>query len=687
MIALLRPQFLVFILGCVLVSGCTGGHVAPSPSEQETAPDPVVATVGDSTITLAEFEQAYADANHQSTPADDSLSEYQAFLEQYVNYRLKVRAAKAAGLDTVSTVQREIRSYRNEMARPRLMREQVYEPLTRTLYERRQEEVDVSHILVRVPENAAPNDTLNAYNQIHRVADSVRQGVPFGELAYRHSDDPSAQRQEERGFQGRLGYVRAGQIVDAFEDRMYTVPPDSTSEVFRSQFGYHILKVHDRRPATQPFHLSHIMIRPKEDSSTARARLDSLRTEIVRNGADFGPLAEEYSEDRRSAPNGGDLGRVESTQSLPPSFRETVPTLDSIGAVSEVVESQFGYHLIQLTDRQDPPSYEEAYDDLKNTLADRPRVDHRKDAFSRSVREAEGTSVDTARIRQAIDTTTLDTLSRPLLSVVDGTPSLNVSSSIATLGDSTYSLQQLARHVMQTDGGARLTVREVLDDFLNEKAFQYAQAQLEERDAAFAATMKEFREGLLVFQFMQDSVWNAAAKDSAGLREMYRERRDQYRFPDRIRTLTLYAPTDSLLTSYLAAYTDTTQVPSLIQKVKTDSLVTIDTTMVTDASAETYQAVRSIEDGAPVGPVEHDGESLLMIRDTLLPARRKSFEEAQSLVVRDYQDRYEDRVLSRLRRTYEVVTYPERLRDAFSDGAPDPSAPPPSPSSPAIDGG
>jgi peptidyl-prolyl cis-trans isomerase SurA len=274
-----------------------------------------------------------------------------------------------------------------------------------------------------------------------------------------------------------------------------------------------------------------------------------------------------------------------------------------------------------------------------------------------------GVTVDTTQILRATNLPRLDTLSRPLLSLVDSAAA--PSPPIATIGDSTFTLDQLARHVMQTDGGARMTVGEVLDDFLDTKTFQYAGARLEEQDPSFAAKMKEYREGLLAFQFMQDSVWTAAAQDSSGLRAYFENRRDRYRFPDRVRTLVLRAPDDSLLHSYSDSVETPIAFGALADSAAADSLVSVDTTMVTDESPDVYQTVLSMTDSSRTGPIDHDGRALLLARDRQLPARQKTFAEARSSVVRDYQDQYEDEVLRRLRQRYDADTHPDRLRAAF----------------------
>lgn len=649
------------------MAACSGGlFVAEEDTDDASeSEDPVVATYADTALTLSAFERAYTEENQTTDVQADSLAAHKEFLEQYVNFRLKLRAARQAGMDTLSTVKREVASYRQKMARPMLMESEIYKPLARTLHERRQKEVDVSHILIRVSPDASPADTQAAYEQIYAIADSLDRGASFPELAYRNSEDPSAKKEGERGYRGRLGYIQAGQLVQPFEERMYSVPIDSLSEPFRTRFGYHILKVHDRRPASPPIRLSHIMLRRSTDSARAHSTLDSLRTAVLEKGAAFDTLARQYSDDKRSAQKGGDLGKVESRQALPSSFREAVTRLDSVGAVSDVLETKYGYHLLQLTDREQLPSFEEAYDDLKERISDQPRVDRKKSEFARNVRAEEGSTVDTTRILQAVDASSVDSLSRGLLAIAQQDSAGDAS--IATLGDSTYTLDQLARYVMQTDGGAQLSIGEVLEKFLTEKAFTYASARLEERDSSFADQMKEYREGLLVFQFMRDSVWTAAGQDSAGLRQTYKEHRDRYRYPDRVRALAFRAPDDSLLASYRQAYPDSVDLATLAEQGTEDSLVALDTVMVTDQSADMYKDVLSVGDGTAVGPLDNDGESLYLVRDTLLPTRQKTFDEARSSVLRDYRREYEEEVLNRLRRRFDVTTYPARLQQAFSD--------------------
>ncbi|MFB6098037.1 MAG: peptidylprolyl isomerase, partial [Salinibacter sp.] len=519
------------LIGLCLLAGLTLACSGP-PQAHESAPEassstsraPVVARYADEVITLTELDSAFAaSVGGRANAADSSLRAYRRFLKRYVNYRLKVRAARDAGLDTLASIRRDIQRYRQELARPRLLRQKVYEPVVRTLYERRNRAVDVSHILIRP---ASDQDTLEAYRTIQKIADSLDQGIPFAALAYRNSDDPAARKKGRRGYKGHLGYLRAGQIVPAFEKRMYSVNPGEVSEVFRTKYGYHILKVHDRRPARPPVRLSHILRRPQGDTAEARQFLDSLRTEIRKGPLSFAAAAKKYSQDPRSAAKGGDLGTVRP-QALPAALRKAVTALDSVGAVSGVVRSRFGYHLLKLTGRQERKSFDEAYESLKKKVSGQPRIKRRKTSLAHRVRLKHGSTVDTTQILRMADTDSLDALARPLLALTDS--SAGPSPVVARLGDSTYTALQMARHLMQTDGGAQMTIAGLIESFLNEKALQYAATRLAQRTPMLRRELKKYREGALLFRYMQDSIWTVAAQDSAGLRATYRKHRSRYR--------------------------------------------------------------------------------------------------------------------------------------------------------------
>jgi peptidyl-prolyl cis-trans isomerase SurA len=662
---------LALLVAGVLTTACSGSRSTTDGPDGASGTAPVVvARYADTSITLDDFERRYArSVGGRDSAARDSLQAYQDFLDRYLEFRLKVRAAREAGLDTLASVRHDIRSYREQMARPRLVREEIMRPIARTLYERRATEVDVSHILLRVGPNAAPADTQNAYRKLQMIRDSLERGADFGAMAQRYSEDPSAQQEGRRGYRGRLGYLTAGDIVEPFEDRMYGTPVDSISEVFRTRFGYHVLKVHDRRARPQPRRISHILIRTgrraARDSAEARRLADSLKT-AARRGADFAELARTYSEDRGSASKGGDLGMVRPSGRLPDAFREAVVSLDSVGAVSDVVQTQYGFHVLTMTDREKRGSFEEEYDALREEAAQMERVKTRKNRLAALLRKDFGASVDTAAVAAAAGVPSADSAAAAL---VDADLGAAAGRTFASLGDSTYAIRALVRYVASVPGARQMPLRRAVRDFVDDRTIRYATARLAQRDPDFSRTLTEYREGVLLFRYMQDSVWTAASRDTAGLRQTYRAHPDRYRFPERVRTIVLRSSADSLLQPYVSAHADGTALDAIVNRAATDSLVEADTVMVTDSTSAPFRQMRSVSDGAAAGPVRSDGSPLFMIRDRRLPPRPKSFAEARSEVVRDHQDTYEEQVVERLRRRYGAEAYPGRLTAAFSSGA------------------
>lgn len=508
---------LLLLIG-LLTAACSNAGSATSAAEG-VAPETVVARIAGEALTLAAFEARYVRSSaggDRAAAAADSLVAYRDFLERYVDYRLKVRAAEAAGLETDS-MRQEVRRYRAQTARPALLDQEVMQPIIRTLYERQQTQVAPRHLLIAVPEGAAPADTLAAYQEALALRDSLRRGADFGELALRYSDDPSAAQEGQRGYRGFLGYVQGGQVVEAFEDAAYAAPVDSVAGPVRTPFGVHLIRVEDRRPAAPPSRFSHILLRPggaaRADTAAARALADSLARRLAL-GDDFAALARQYSDDAPTAAEGGDLGTLSRTGALVPAFEEAAFALDSVGAVSDPVQTRFGVHLIKLTEREALPTYDEAYDDLKALASRLPRTQQAEQALARRLRAQHGARLDTAALGRADLFAEQPASARPSDEVV------------AALGDSSYTLGALRAYARQrrqerSAEAAPETPLALADAFLSNAALAYEAQALEERDPDFRARITEFRDGLLLFQLMQDSVWTAATQDTAALRRRY----------------------------------------------------------------------------------------------------------------------------------------------------------------------
>ncbi len=382
---------------CVVVTaaGVLAGCGGTAPVMKEGPGPNVVARFAGQELTVPEFEKRYErSVGGNAAAVQDSMADYEDFLQRYVDFRLKVIEAKSIGLDKDPEIVQEIGQYKDQLARPYLVDQEVVDGLVHNLYDRQQEEVSASHILVRVQSPGAPADTLEAYLRMESLRDSVLAGTPFGDIAQRNSDDPSAKQNK-----GYLGVFTGGRMIKAFEDKAYETPVGEMSDIFRTRFGYHILQVHSRGKRSPDIRAAHILIRTSDDDSTkALATIHEIMQKLD-EGVEFSDLAKEYSEDQGSAQNGGDLGFFGRGRMVAP-FEEAAFGLKKIGDVSAPVRTRFGYHLIKLLDVGTLPTFDEAYDDLKTLVQRLPRFKTAETALALSYKEQLGSSIDTMAVEQ-----------------------------------------------------------------------------------------------------------------------------------------------------------------------------------------------------------------------------------------------------------------------------------------------
>ena len=665
-----QPRLLLvatFLLSAALFGACTSAPITTPTAEPGS---PVVATFAGETLTLDEFEERYArTVGGRAEAASDSLEAYEDFLTRYVDFRLKVQQARDLGLATDPDLRREIAQYREQLAQPYFLERAVLDDIVRDLYEKQQEEVRASHILVRVAENAAPEDTLRAYERLSAIRDSVLAGSDFAELARRHSEDPSVAQNR-----GDLGYFSGGRMIQAFEDRAYATPVGEVSDVFRTSFGYHVLRVTDRRPAEPEIRASHILISLSEgasaaDSAEARALAEELLGRIEA-GEDFAALAQQYSDDAASGARDGDLGFFGRDRMVAP-FADAAYALEDIGDVSGVVETRFGYHLIRLTDRRAPKTYEEAYPELKQLAERLPRTALRRQAVGEEFRAEAGSRLDTALVRRAIEPYPADTLlRRAVLGRFDGYG----DSTFAAVGDETYTLGELADYVrtlrIRLADDQRAQLLDLADDFLNEKSVTLAAASLEDTDPEFRQIMEDYEDGVLLFRISEDSVWTAAARDSLGLQRYFEANAERYRFPERRRVVGFYGRNDSLLQAVTDGL-DAGRTPAQLgaQLADAEAGVEIDTVYVTETSSSVFSNALSLGVGERTEIVPYQSRQAVLYLDGIEPPRAMTFEEARAQALADYQDALDEAFRARLRAKYEAELFPAPLRLAFEGEA------------------
>ncbi|MCS6989526.1 MAG: peptidylprolyl isomerase [Chloroherpetonaceae bacterium] len=503
--------------------------------------DPLVAELKQGewkeTITLGEFEKRYAENNRTIESAKrDSLPQYREFLERYIDFRLKVKDARDMGLDKSSDVRSELEQYRQTMAPAYLTEKEVMEDAIRTLYKRRQEEINASHLLIRTGFNSPPSDTLAAYQKIMGIKSEIlSKSISFDSAAVKYSEDPSAQQNK-----GNLGYFTAGVMVHQFEDACYEAKKGDLVGPVRTRFGYHLIEVRDRRPREQIF-VSHIMAfctpqSSPDDTLKAYNKILDAQKRLM-EGEPFADVARDMSDDRQTAVNGGDLGAVGRGQfaNIAPEFEEAAFALKKKGDISPIVRTNYGYHLIQLT-HKGFKSLDEERETLKSLLKRNPEKMNAEDDKLIARLKKEYLYVETPANALVL---AAKADSGTTFAQVD---SLNLSDKeksavIFSFANRVFTLDSLIRYIKDNSVGVPITresVAEQLKAYAKQALKNHEISQLENRSPEFARLMRDYLDGILLFNASEKKVWGPAMPNDTVARPYYEAHRERYQFGERV---------------------------------------------------------------------------------------------------------------------------------------------------------
>lgn len=505
--------------------------VPPAPLAPLPPADPIVMKIGNKEIVASEFAQVYKKnlLTADSANSEKSLKEY---AELFTNFKLKVIAAEQLGKDTTEAFREELAGYRKQLAQPYLTEKNVSEALVKEAYDRLKEEVNASHILISCAPDAEPQDSLKAYNQTIELRERLLKGEDFVTLAKQYSTDPSA------AFNGgALNYFSTFQMVYPFETAAYQTPKGKISMPVRTQFGYHLVKVNDRRDSRGKLKVAHIMTRFKpnatdEDRTAARQKIDEIYVKL-QNGEKFETLCKMYSEDASSSNSNGELPAFGAGEMVTP-FEEASFALEDIGNVSKPVQTQYGWHIIKLLERKELEPYATMQPYLRQKIQADSRSNLGKTALAKRLRKDTKFSENTELVKEILakaDSTLLKgkwdyDITNPNLIK----PLVSIGESSATLKDFYVYVQ---KSQVTSQGSPTVVMRRLYDEFVNEQLIKNEEANLEKKYPDFKALMQEYRDGILLFQMMEQNVWQKSVQDSTGLKAFYERTKARYPMPER----------------------------------------------------------------------------------------------------------------------------------------------------------
>jgi len=613
--------------------------------------DQVIMTIGDLPVTKSEFTANYQKNNTNVLDDKDKKTPVE-YLDLYVNFKLKVLEAQKLGYDTARSFVDELKGYRKELTRPYLTNVTFNEEMVNTAYHRTQYERKASHILILVTPEALPTDTLAAWNKIAGLRKQIIDGADFNEIAQKNSEDPSAKENK-----GLLGYFSAFQMVYPFEDMAYRTPVGQVSEIVRTRFGYHIIKVQDERLTPGEIKVAHIMkMFPKQASEETVAKLkikmDSIYQKAI-SGTDFAELAKANSDDKKSAVEGGVMTWFTPTNMVP-AFADAAFALKNDGDISPVIRTPYGWHIIKRLEMRTTQPLEKLRPDLETKIKQNPAISkYSDDLFDRKLR---------ATYQLKINQNSLDKLN---VELADSVKRKNWSNSVNSMkdeiiiqfADKTYNIGDFSTYLQSQKFSVdapnpSLALKTNLDKFINQQLISYEDSQLESKYPDFGRIIKEYHDGILLFNISKDKIWDVASTDSLRLQKFYDSSSKKYFYGDRYKGFIIQAK-DNAMRTKVETMLDQKEVD---KKELTDlfNTPTENNLQITEVAAE--KGDNPIVDyfiWSGPKPTGFD-ETTTFVHGKIVKDEQKTLKEAWGLYSSDFQDQVEKEWIASLKLKYPV---------------------------------
>ena len=616
--------------------------------------DPVLFTVADSEVRLSEFKYIYEKNN--SDKADYSKESLEEYLELYKKFKLKVQRAREIGLDTVRSLQTELEGYRKQLAKSYLKDKEISESLINEVIERMQTDIQVEHIFVSAETKSSEARKNAAKEKIYNIYDKLTTngGEGFADMAKTLSEDKLS---AIKG--GKLGYYTSP-LPDGFyefENAMYSLKPGEYSKPVKSKMGYHIVRVTDTRPARGEMEIAHILVRKKSRSlAAAKTLIDSVYG-LLDEGRNFENMAAKFSEDTKSKSNGGYLGYFAINQ-YERAFEDAAFSLESDGAYTKPVETDLGYHIIKRVSKRDNSDIDRVRKRIQARI-------NNNDRFS----IAEEKMIETVKLEAGFDEDPL-MLKRFSTALDEGFYSYKWQASdyddnmiMFTLAGKDYNLDAFAQY-------CKSSVRERLKfnkttppaeaaeklyaDFIKEKVMKYEEANLENKYADFRALMREYREGILLFEITKQEVWDKASQDSAGLVQFFNESGKVYEWPERVAVYKYKIEGDDNGAIAVYSFAQKKSHDKLVEKFgKSDQIKLEFEELIVDKSAEMIQGLELKNNSVTKLITKPKPANFVAFKELVAPTP-KTLEEAKGYVIADYQDHLESNWIKKLEKAYPI---------------------------------
>ena len=626
----------------------------------------VLMTIGDEEITVKEFTDVYAKNNLKSEVIEKkSVDEY---LDLFTTFRMKVMEAERMQLDTSAKFQKELAGYRKQLAKPFMSSDDITDELLEEAYQRKLKDIRASHILIRCDKHALPSDTLKAYNKALDIRKKALKGEDFGKLADQYSDDPSVKDQAATeksparpGNHGDLGYFTVFDMVYPFETGAYNTKEGQISMPIRTDFGYHLIKVQSVTDAMGSIQAAHIFLQlpfnaPEEEVVAMKQKADNIYKELMeQDGKNWNEAVSQYSDDRGTVSRNGTLTPF-SVNRIVPEFVEACKSVE-VGEIAKPVRTNYGFHIIKLLSKSGTASFEKEAKGLTERIEKDMRSKKSEELVLKQVKKEYKFKPNDKNLEKFM--ATID--SSIIRKAYEPAPEVDMGATLFTIEGNPTKVSDFVSYVKKNMTNQRYVTPttyayQLYENFSNETMLNYADANLENKYPEFKALVKEYKDGILLFDLMDREVWDKAVKDTLGLQEFHARNASKYMWNERVFATVVNVTRQESLPKVMALIENGTPLDSLRSVITRDSINYAyvrkgfyqrgDNQYVdqTEWKVGVINQIPSTVDQSTV---------IVCIRDLRQP-EPKTLKEARGLVTSDYQVELERKWVEELHRKYPV---------------------------------
>ena len=479
--------------------------------------DSVVMTVAGKSVSLDEFIFMLRKNSDVDLSEHKSLESY---VELYKNFKLKVAEAESLGLDKTKEFADELEGYRAQLTSGYLSDHDGEEAAVRAEYDRLGDVLELSHILFRLPEKTVSKDTVAVYNKAMKAYERIKNGE---DISVCGKDLAEMDTTKQTVYE----YVRCFmplQTLKVFENAAYSMKPGEVSMPVRSALGFHIIKLHNRKPNPGMCHVAHILISFQKDSvMRSEEEALALAEDVYRKaqgGADFKKLAEEYSSDRASARQGGEVPWF-GVGEMVELFEKGAFALNTPGELSKPIKTRFGYHIIKLIEKRAMPSFDEKKKEWSRIMSQGEHNFEYYKAFDERMKKEYGYVFYPEAYAE------LQALCDDYFPTDEEfyEKAKNMNKTLIHLVNTDFPQSEFAGYIRSCPFSTKTYsgdfMQEVFDLFVRDITTAAERKNLDIKHPEYKYLMQEYRDGILLFNISTQKVWSKPAGEQPDLEKSW----------------------------------------------------------------------------------------------------------------------------------------------------------------------